>query len=194
MRPEPKQESISSWRSLTDRTPRRTPTCGNRIAIGVVRGTHSLDGRVKVESYSGETAHFSGIRDVVLSTSAGEVNTEIVELGAGDGKFIIVRFDCAKTIEQAERLRGADLWVEREYASPVAEGEYYLADLCRCEVFLDGRSAGIVLSVMDAGDRSLLEVQTVDDRIVIVPFVEAYVGAVDIDARRIDLTVGWILE
>ena len=194
MRPEQKPESISSWRSLTDRIPRRTPTGVDRIAIGVVRGTHSLDGRVKVESYSGETAHFSGIRNVVLSTSAGEVKTEIVELGAGDGKFIIVKFDCAKTIEQAERLRGADLWVEREYASPVAEGEYYLADLCRCEVFLDGKSVGRVLSVIDAVDRSLLEVQTADGRVVIVPFVEAYVGAVDIVACRIELTVGWILE
>ncbi|OZB46941.1 MAG: 16S rRNA processing protein RimM, partial [Thiomonas sp. 14-66-4] len=77
----------------------------------------------------------------------------------------------------------------REDFPPARENEYYWVDLIGCTVRnREGLDLGTVSGLLDSGAQSILQLQTtVDDRQRerLIPFVDAYIVEVDIDARRI---------
>jgi 16S rRNA processing protein RimM len=48
--------------------------------------------------------------------------------------------------------------------------------------------------VCEGGASELLEVELSDGRTVLVPFVEEYIGRVDLTAHTVELLVDWVLE
>jgi 16S rRNA processing protein RimM len=113
--------------------------------------------------------------------------------------------------DQAQALRGSLLWVPRASFPTPAQDEYYWVDLIGCALYThaQGVSAriGRVEEVLDNGAHAVLKVlrqgvgplgvQTLVDAKgrpieILVPFVRAYIDAVDINARRIDST--WLLD
>jgi 16S rRNA processing protein RimM len=94
--------------------------------------------------------------------------------------------------DAAEALRGARVFVARSSFPTAAQDEYYWVDLIGCAVFnRDGVALGRVADLTDTGAHSVLHVVQDDDER-LIPFVAAYVDAVDLAARRID--VDWGLD
>jgi 16S rRNA processing protein RimM len=91
------------------------------------------------------------------------------------------------TPEKARALVGSELWVPRAKAARLLPGEFYMADLCRCRLWLGGEEVGPVRSVWDGGPAALLEVEGKGGRVFLVPFTEHFVGEVDPAAGRIEL-------
>ena len=82
---------------------------------------------------------------------------------------------------------GSEIWVPRAAASPLSNGEYYAADLCRCRLWFGEEEVGAVRSVWDGGPSQLLEVVGKEGRTFLVPFSEHFVGDVDLEAGTIRL-------
>ena len=97
----------------------------------------------------------------------------------------------------AEALRGARVFVPRSSFPTAGDDEYYWVDLIGLEVHnREGVALGSVVGLLDTGPHSVLRVQPQndagsgevgDERL--IPFVAAYVDAVDLAGRRI--TVDW---
>jgi len=98
----------------------------------------------------------------------------------------------------AEALRGARIFVPRSSFPSVADDEYYWVDLIGLQVVnRDGADLGVVRGLVDTGAHAVLRVAPAsatgapgEERL--IPFVAAYVDAVDREARRI--TVDWGLD
>jgi 16S rRNA processing protein RimM len=98
----------------------------------------------------------------------------------------LVRFAGHGEPERAEELRGALLEVAREVVPPAPPGAYYHYELVGC-LCRDRRlgALGRVEELIEDGGGLLLEV--VGDRgVLLVPFVEAYLVAIDVAAGRIE--------
>jgi 16S rRNA processing protein RimM len=103
--------------------------------------------------------------------------------------------------DAAQRLRGASVYVARSSFPTAADDEYYWVDLIGAEVInRQGVALGQVSALIDTGPHSVLCVRRPDagpevpdtqaERL--IPFVAAYVDAVDMAARRIQ--VDWALD
>ena len=95
----------------------------------------------------------------------------------------------------AEGLRGARIFVARSRFPATGIDEYYWADLIGLTVVnRDSVALGAVVGLIDTGAQSVLRVagsdEAADERL--IPFVAAYVDAVDLAARRI--VVDWGLD
>lgn len=98
----------------------------------------------------------------------------------------LVRFEGIDSREAAEGLRGA-LYVGADEARELEDSEYWERDVVGCDVYLaDGTNVGHVTDVIVRPAQDLLEVETATGRH-LVPFVEAIVTDIDIEARRIVL-------
>jgi 16S rRNA processing protein RimM len=99
----------------------------------------------------------------------------------------------------AEQLKGVRIFVPRSAFPALPEGEYYWVDLIGLDVFnREGVHLGQVRELLATGPTSVLvleytetapgtaEAQTAER---MIPFVDAYVDAVDLPQRRI--TVDW---
>ena len=95
----------------------------------------------------------------------------------------------------AEALRGARIFVSRASFPTPGDGEFYWIDLIGLDVFNRQPAAlGRVVGLLETGPHCVLRVQPADvagvaGAEVLIPFVDAYVDAVDLPGRRI--TVDW---
>lgn len=109
------------------------------------------------------------------------------------GDLLVVRADGVTDRSQAEALRGARVFVPRSSFPTPADGEYYWVDLLGLAVFnREGLPLGTVADLMSTGPQTVLVLR--DDAVNppaerLIPFVDAYVDAVDLVGRRI--TVDW---
>jgi len=164
----------------------RNAAAPDLLAVGVITSTHGIAGGLKVRSFSGEASHLLGLRSALLRRSGVEkrvVFAEIRPQGAG----LIVRVEGLDAPEKARVLIGFEIWVPRSQAAPLAAGEYYEADLCRCTVWFGDELVGTVRSVWEGGPTQLLEVERAGGRTVLVPFSEHFIGDVDVQGGRIRL-------
>jgi 16S rRNA processing protein RimM len=107
---------------------------------------------------------------------------------------VLVRFSGIDTREKAQALAGFELWVEREHAAPLAEGEFYAADLCKCSLYYGEQLIGTVRSVVDAGPNQLLEVARAEGKTLLVPFIDHFIAEVDVEGGRISLREDYIVR
>lgn len=165
----------------------------NLLAIGRLGSPHGIQGFLRVQSYSGETAHFADLGEVLLARE-GERGSVRVEESRVSGPDVLLRFSGCSDPETARVWTGWEILVPRSRAAPLGPGEYYIADLAGCVLAFAGVSVGAVEAVLEGGEAPLLEVRRPSGRNVLVPFRKEFIGEVDIAGRRIELLVDWILE
>lgn len=156
------------------------------LAVGVLTTTHGLRGELEVRSYSGSVEHLRALTRAQLRRDGEERTMQVVAV-RGNPPHAVVKFQGVDTPEQAGKLRGYEIWVPRDEAAPLADGEYYAVDLCRCSLQAAGRTVGAVRAVVDAGASQMLEVQDPRGKVFLVPFNGHFVGEVDVAAGTIEL-------
>ena len=85
-----------------------------------------------------------------------------------------------------EPLKGLDLYVTRENAVPLKEGEYYIADVLGADVVdEDGNHIGILKDVLKTGANDVYEVTMDSGKQVLLPVIPDCVLNRDIENKII---------
>ncbi len=165
----------------------------DELAIGRLGAPHGLEGRLKASTYSGEIEHFLRLKSALLKQGDKALSLAIEDVEA-HGSGVLIKFQGYDSPESAKALSGYELWVPRDQGSPKGEDEYYYSELVGC-LLMDGeRELGRVSAVCETGGGQLLEALLPDGRSAYVPFRKEFTGAVDVEAKRIELLAPWILE
>ena len=164
----------------------------SRLAIGIVRTSHGVQGYVKVKSFSGETAHLLKLRSVRLVKDNKEKDY-VVEDAAPFSGGVLLKFAGVDSPEEAKLLAGFEIWAEREEAAPLEEGEYYTADLHGCGLYLEGERVGTVTGMTESGFYDLLIVSTEKGER-LIPFDGRCIGRVATEEEYIELLDEELLE
>lgn len=97
-------------------------------------------------------------------------------------QFVILKFKDVDNINDIEPYKGRSLYVTREFAVPLKENEYYIADLIDMKVFLeDGSFFGTLKDVMETGANDVYVMQTEAFGEVLVPAIKDCIKAVDVE-------------
>lgn len=178
------------------------PLPNDAVEVGRVLGAWGVKGGIKVKAFAADPqALFSTKRWFVQPPeTAGPLATKTAAWPAllrvvqarehGDG--IVATVQEIEDRDAAEALKGARLFVARTSFPTPLEGEYYWVDLIGLAVFnRAGLALGAVVGLIETGPHCVLRVQGADPATpeCLVPFVAAYVDAVDMPGRRI--TVDW---
>ena len=121
------------------------------LRIGVITTTHGVRGEVKVFPTTEDPKRFKKLKTVILDDGRQQMELEIASV-----KFfknlVILKFKEFDNINDVERFKKATLWVTRENAIPLEEGEYYIADLIDLAVGSDeGEELGVLSDVLETG-------------------------------------------
>ena len=163
------------------------------LATGVLKGPHGLQGFVKLHSYSQEYGHLVDLSVVSLRKDGmeKEFNIESIKFS---GKELLVKFEGIDTPEVARNYNGWEIWIPRNSAASLEEGEYYVADLSACSLTVAAKTVGKVVGVIDGPQALLLEVESAEDKKrYLVPFMAQYIGKVDIEGKELELLVPELL-
>ncbi|HMN21891.1 MAG TPA: ribosome maturation factor RimM [Ottowia sp.] len=166
------------------------------VEVGRVRGAWGIRGWFSVQPYSASPeALFSARRWYLEPSERGArpgfpeaVALDIAQARAhGDG--LVAKAQQVDDRDAAEALKGARIFVARADFPPLPEDEYYWVDLIGLAVVnREGLQLGEVVDLLATGPQQTLVLQqlvagkTVER---LIPFVSAYVDAVDLQERRI---------
>ena len=154
------------------------------ICVGAIAGAFGVHGEVRLKSF---TADPQAIADYgPLTTEDGQHSYDIV-LSRPVKNGFVARIPGVSTKEQADALRGTQLYAPRDRLPNLPDDEYYYNDLIGMSVFdTGGTQLGTVKSVLNHGAGDLLEIQgpTLKDT-VLLPFTMAAVPTVDMASGRI---------
>ncbi|MCY1665618.1 ribosome maturation factor RimM [Rhizobium sp. SL86] len=156
----------------------------NPILMATIGAAQGLRGEVRVRAF---TADPLALGDYGNLHSEDGRTFEILELREAKN-VVIVRFRGINDRNAAEALNGLELFIERDNLpdEELDDDEFYYADLEGLEaVDADGNSYGQVSGVFDFGAGDLLELKGAGRRPTLIPFSEAAVLEIDLEAGRI---------
>ncbi|MBK8481756.1 MAG: 16S rRNA processing protein RimM [Proteobacteria bacterium] len=160
------------------------------IEVGRVGRPHGLRGAVTVQLHDPCSTAFERARpgELGLRLADGAWRSGLRVVGQAGASSRILAIDGVTGRDQAETLRGAAVWVARR-ALALAPGEVLFVDLVGCRVHEGSAAYGEVVEVFEAGAAAVLVVrQGADERM--VPYAEGTVGAIDLEAKTIELIDG----
>jgi len=153
-----------------------------RVCLGAITGPHGVRGLVKVKPFTEvpeDIAAYGPVED-----EAGTRRLTLRVTGSAKGQ-VIVAVDGVGDRNAAEALKGQRLYVERAALPEPDDGSFYHADLIGMSVVgPDGAELGTVTALYDFGAGDLLEFRGADGKARMLPFTEAVVPTVDLEARR----------
>jgi 16S rRNA processing protein RimM len=154
------------------------------ILVGRVAGGFGVKGEVRVTTYTEDPLSILKYRE--LKREDGSAALTLIS-GRAVKDAVIARAKEIASKEDADRLRGLRLFVDRDALPPPDEDEFYLADLIGVEaVSPDGAVLGKVKAVQDFGAGDILEIDPgAGGRTWYLPFTRECVPDLDLAAGRL---------
>jgi 16S rRNA processing protein RimM len=123
------------------------------VTLAAIVGAHGVTGEVRLKLFG------DGVAALAHHKSFNEGALTLLRV-RDDGKGgAIARLAESTSRGDAERLRGTTLAVPRDALPPLAEGEFYHADLIGLPVVTDaGETVGTVLAIENFGATDLVEI------------------------------------
>jgi len=161
-----------------------TGMTGPRVCVGVIAGAFGVQGEVRLKSFCARAEDIAAYGPL-WSEDGARSFTVTLDRPVKNG--FAARLSGIATREAAEALRGTRLYADRAALAPLAEDEYYHADLVGLTVVdTGGNLIGTVRAVFDHGAGDLLEIDAPGLReTVLLPFTREAVPVIDIAAGRI---------
>ena len=123
------------------------------VTLAAIAGAHGVAGEVRLKLFGDSVAALS------CHKSFNDGTLTLIKV-RDDGKGgAVARFAESSSRGDAERLRGTALTVTRDALPPLAEGEFYHADLLGLPVVTDtGDAVGTVLAIENFGATDIIEI------------------------------------
>ena len=157
-----------------------------KILIGKIVNVFGIHGEVKVYNYSGFEDRYENLERILLADGR---SLAIDDVRHHKG-MILLKLDGVVTRDDAERLRGQNIYMTEEDLFELPEGEFYIRDLIGVDVFDETRGhIGVLKDVLTDRPQDLYVVKLDEGGECMIPAVSAFVNNIDMDARRIDVTL-----
>lgn len=137
------------------------------VTLAAIAGAHGVTGEVRLKLFGEGVAALKRHR---AFNDSGLTLEKLKDDGKGGA---IARFAEVSDRTAAEKLRGVTLTVPRSALPPLAEGEYYHADLIGLPaISTSGENLGACVAVDNFGAGDVLEIQRPDGKRFMVPMRE----------------------
>ena len=142
--------------------------------IGKITNTHGIKGEVKIYNLSDFNRFFVGAKIYVMLK--GEKVEFTIERVRPQGTVLIVKFHSYDDINDILIYKGLDVYADGIPVEELEEDDYHYDSLLDKDVFTnDSIFVGKVIGITPVPQGHLLEIQKENGKIVLVPFINAFV-------------------
>lgn len=152
------------------------------LEIGKVVSTHGLRGELRVDPWCDSPQFLCQFKTLYLKK--GE--TKLSVSSRPHKTIAIVKAKGIDTIEEAEKLRGRVLYINRSDAR-LAPGEYFIQDLMGLDVIdIDtSKSYGKITDVLKTGANDVYQVTNEKKKDYLIPVIDDVVKEIDINGGKV---------
>lgn len=150
------------------------------LQVGAVTSTHGLRGEVKVFPTTDDPKRYQKLKKVYLKTQKQQKELEIERVRFFKN-LVILKFKGLDDIADVQPYKGAKLYIMREDAVPLAEDEYFAADLIGLSVVSDeNEKLGEVSNVLLTGANDVYVVKQSDGKELLIPAIKDCIKKIDL--------------
>jgi 16S rRNA processing protein RimM len=160
----------------------------DRVVVAEILRARGNRGEVLAESLTDVPGRIETLKQAQARLANGSDVSVEIEQAWRHKELWVLKFAGVGSIDEAERFRGADLWVPFSERGQLPEGEFFRSDLVGCELndVRTGERIGVVRGWQQYGGPPLMEVD-VQGREVLIPFVPSICRKVDLAEKAISI-------
>lgn len=156
------------------------------IIYGRITKAHGLSGGLKLSPFSRRPESLNSIERIYIETVPGQepAGFDITECRFDKGSAIIY-LERIETFDEAEKLIGRNVYIDKSELPELEEGEYYWFDLIGLETYTeDGRYVGRVEGLIDRALQSVLVVKD-GGKEALIPLSEPIIKEINLKESKI---------
>lgn len=156
------------------------------LRVGVITTTHGIRGEVKVFPTTEDIHRFDDLDEVILQNKREQLTLHVEHVKYFKN-IVIVKFKEYNNINDVEMFRKCDLFVTRENAVPLEEGEYFICDIIGAQVKNeeDGNVIGKVKDVLETGANLVFLIESNEGKELLFPSIPECIKKVDVEKMEV---------
>ena len=149
------------------------------LRVGKIVNTHGLKGEVKVIPLTDDPKRYNELEFVLIDGIRRNIE------GCKYQKDrVIVKVEGINSIEEAEKYKNKYMEIPREYAVPLEEDTYYIADIIGCMVYdTEGKDLGEVYDVIQTKNNDVYWIRKPKE--LLIPVLLDIVTDIDVENKKI---------
>ena len=153
------------------------------LEAGKIVGTHGVRGMVRVQPWCDSGEFLAGFKNI-YTDSEGENKIKIIS-AKPHGNVVLMQLSGVNSIEDAERLRGKIIYINRKDVK-LPEGRYFISDILGLTVTDadTGETLGVLSDVTETGANDVWHIKR-DGKEYLVPAIEEVLVSVEPEKESI---------
>lgn len=157
------------------------------LIVGQLINTHGVKGELKATSQTDDPQRFKKLKWVYIDKNG------IMEKYDINGvkffkQFVIIKFQGVDSIEEAEKLKGFYIKVDRANAVKLPENSFFISDIIGLKVYDENNQLlGELKDVIQTGSNDVYVVRDSDSKEILIPALKSVVKEVSIEEGKISV-------
>ncbi|MHB1651052.1 MAG: ribosome maturation factor RimM [Desulfitobacteriaceae bacterium] len=156
----------------------------NKVLIGEVLRSHGVNGEVKVFPITRDPHRYKKLKTITLINGEAERQLQVTDVKV-QPEFVYLAFQGIETKDEAEKLRGWKIYIDRTQVPSLEDGWYYF-ELEGMQVYEGDICLGTLTKIVETGSNDVYVVRGNKGEICI-PALKSVVKKVDVSGQRMDV-------
>jgi 16S rRNA processing protein RimM len=156
--------------------------------IGHIDNTHALKGELKVRNYSDNPKRFEELKSILILINDSYKEYEIENVRY-QKDIVLLKLKAVDTIEEAEKLKGHSIFINRKDAKSLNPGEHYIADLLGSEVYEGDTYLGVLDNIFTAGGADVYVVKQKGKDDLLLPALNSVILEINVEEKKIKVAI-----
>lgn len=157
------------------------------LEVGKIVTTHGIKGELKIlPSTSFVFERFKDGVTLYFKQGKNYVATEVTS-ARFHKNFPLITLDNKKDINLVMDYVGKTLYIKKDDLAELEEDEFYYDDLIGLDAVVSGETIGKVIDVLEVPQGEILKIEKLDQTIAMVPFVNEFIGEIDLEEEKIEI-------
>ncbi|MDU5109646.1 MAG: ribosome maturation factor RimM [Clostridium sp.] len=151
------------------------------LRVGKIVNTHGLKGEVKVIPLTDDPKRYNDLEFVLIDGIERKIQGVKYQKDR-----VIVKVEGINSIEEAEKYKNKYMEIPREYAVPLEDDTYYIADIIGCTVYdTNGKDLGEIFDVIQTKNNDVYWIKKPKE--LLIPVLLEIVTDIDVENKKITI-------
>lgn len=156
--------------------------------MGKVIRPHRREGLLRIQSFAQTEQSFLQVKNVFLGLGKGAIHEYTVLSVRPHKNIFLMKLKELHSLEDAERYRGADIFIEKDALSNLSRDEYYWFELIGLKVYLNtGQYIGTIRHILPTGGNDIYVIRDGESE-VLIPAIHDVVKEIDLKRKIMIIT------
>ena len=155
------------------------------LEIGQIVNTFGIKGELKINPFTDDINRFDELKSIFVVKNKELIPYEI-ETVRYHKNMVILKLKGINSMNEAEKLKGLYIKIDRKYAKKLPKGTYFIADLIGLEVYDENSNLlGSIDDIYNTGANDIYVVKNNLGKQILLPGIPQVIKKVDLENKKI---------